>query len=89
MIARRLVVSGQVQGVNFRAWVRERAVARCVAGWAANQDDGSVEVFLQGDDAAVAAVERQVGEGPPHARVERVVASDAPVRDELGGFARR
>lgn len=47
MIARRLVVSGRVQGVNFRAWVRERASARGVSGWAANQDDGAVEVWLQ------------------------------------------
>lgn len=89
MIARRLVVSGRVQGVNFRAWVRERATARGVAGWAANQDDGAVEVWLQGERDAVAAVERAVGEGPAHARVDRVEAADAEPRDGLEGFARR
>jgi acylphosphatase len=89
VIARRLVVSGLVQGVNFRGWVRDRAASRGVAGWAANRADGSVEVFLQGDDDAVAAVERAVGEGPSHARVERVQAADADPRGDLDGFERR
>jgi acylphosphatase len=89
VIARRLVVSGLVQGVNFRAWVRDRAASRGVAGWAANRADGSVEVFLQGDADAVAAVERAVGEGPSHARVVDVQAADAEPRGDLDGFARR
>jgi acylphosphatase len=89
VIARRLVVSGRVQGVNFRAWVRERATSHGVSGWAANQADGAVEVWLQGDPDAVAAVERAVGEGPAHARVDRVEAADAEPRAGLEGFARR
>ncbi|WP_445151036.1 acylphosphatase [Baekduia sp. Peel2402] len=88
-IARRLRASGRVQGVNFRAWVRDRAQARGVSGWAANQADGSVEVWLQGDEDAVAAVERAVGDGPPHGHVDRVEAEDVAVRDGLEGFARR
>jgi acylphosphatase len=89
VIARRLVVSGVVQGVNFRAWVRDRAASRGVSGWAANRADGSVEVFLQGDEDAVAAVERAVGEGPSHARVEGVDAGDAEPERALDGFERR
>ena len=89
MIARRLVVHGRVQGVNFRAWVRDRADSRSVTGWAANQADGSVEVWLQGEADAVAAVEHAVGEGPPHARVDRVEAEDVEARDGLEGFGRR
>jgi acylphosphatase len=87
-IARRLVVHGRVQGVNFRWWVRERATERGLQGWAGNLDDGSVEVWLQGAPDAVASVERAVGEGPPHARVERVDAADAAPREDLDGFAR-
>jgi len=88
-IGRRLVAHGRVQGVNFRAWVRERAVARGVAGWAGNLDDGTVEVWLQGDADAVAAVERAVGEGPPYGHVDRVEAADVAVRDDVAGFGRR
>lgn len=60
-----------------------------MTGWAANQADGSVEVWLQGDGDAVAAVEVAVGEGPPHGHVDRVEAEDAQPRDGLSGFARR
>jgi acylphosphatase len=89
VIARRLVARGRVQGVNFRGWVRSRAQARGVVGWAANRDDGSVEVWLQGAADAVAAVEREVGEGPSHARVDALTGEDAAVRDDLTGFQRR
>lgn len=89
MIARRLVVSGRVQGVNFRAWVADRARSHRVSGWAANRDDGTVEVWLQGGAEDVAAVERAVGDGPAHARVDRVAAVDAVPQDDVDGFARR
>jgi acylphosphatase len=89
MIARRLVVRGLVQGVNFRAWVRDRAESRAVVGWAANHHDGSVEVWLQGPAEAVDAVERAVADGPPHARVDRLEAEDAAPREGLGTFERR
>jgi acylphosphatase len=88
-VARRLTVHGRVQGVNFRAWVREQAVARGVDGWAGNQDDGSVDVWLQGDPDAVASVERTVAQGPAHARVARVDAEDVAAREDVRGFGRR
>jgi acylphosphatase len=89
VVARRLVARGRVQGVGFRAWVASRAEARGLAGWAANRSDGSVEVWLQGDAAAVAEVERAVGDGPSHARVDAVAGEDAATRDDLTGFATR
>ena len=89
VVARRLVVSGRVQGVNFRWWVVQQARARGLSGWAANQADGSVEVWLQGEAGAVAAVERLVGEGPPHARVAAVKARGESPRADLDGFSRR
>jgi acylphosphatase len=87
-VARRLVARGRVQGVNYRWWVAERARARDVAGWASNEPDGSVVVWLEGDPDAVAAVERAVGEGPSHAAVDRVDGSDEEPRG-LSGFERR
>ena len=89
MIARRLVVRGRVQGVNYRGWLGDRAAARGVVGWAENRADGTVEVWLQGAADAVAAAERLAGEGPPHARVDGVEADDTAPRSGLDGFARR
>jgi acylphosphatase len=88
VVARRLVVTGRVQGVFFRAFVEERAQTRCVTGWAANVPDGSVEVWLEGPRVDVAAVERAVGQGPTHARVDAVDAEDVAPRG-MTTFERR
>lgn len=76
MVARRLVVRGRVQGVNFRAFIAERAQSRGVGGYASNEDDGSVAVWLEGEPEDVAAVERAIHDGPPHAEVDAVEAVD-------------
>ena len=77
MVARRLTVTGHVQGVFFRASVQEAATANDVAGWASNEPDGSVEIQLEGEPEAVAHVEAYCGVGPSSARVEDVRARDA------------
>jgi acylphosphatase len=87
-VARRLVVRGRVQGVNYRAWLQDRATQRGVSGWAANAPDGSVEVWLEGERDAVSEVERAAAEGPRHASVGEVDATDEQPRD-LHGFDRR
>ena len=42
------VVSGRVQGVGFRAWVREQAQRLGLGGSATNRTDGTVEVIAEG-----------------------------------------
>ena len=41
-------VSGRVQGVGFRWWVRARALELDLVGSASNLDDGRVEVVAEG-----------------------------------------
>jgi len=66
MIARRLTISGQVQGVGFRYALADEARARNLRGWVRNRRDGSVE--------AVIAWARH---GPPAAQVTRVAIEPA------------
>lgn len=47
------VVSGHVQGVGYRYFVRGLAGDRQLSGSARNLPDGRVEVVLEGSDAAV------------------------------------
>jgi acylphosphatase len=49
-------VSGQVQGVGYRWFVRELATAAGLSGSARNLPDGRVEVVLEGADDAVSSV---------------------------------
>ena len=50
------VVSGHVQGVGYRWFVRELAAASGLAGSARNLPDGRVEVVLEGPDDVVGRV---------------------------------
>lgn len=65
----KILVSGRVQGVGFRAFVRVQAQRRGVTGYARNLPDGRVEVALYGDADAVTQVRQAVAEGPPPAQV--------------------
>jgi len=77
-------VSGRVQGVSFRAFVRTEAQRAGVSGWAKNLADGRVEVLLCGAEAAVRTVAEALHRGPPHARVSAVVLHDEPCAGVTG-----
>jgi acylphosphatase len=83
MKAARFVVGGKVQGVFFRASAREQAMALKLTGHARNLVDGSVEVVVYGDEAAIDRLETWLRDGPDAAEVdqlyrEEIGAHDAP-----------
>ena len=65
MSAKRLVISGRVQGVGFRDWMVITAQTLGVCGWVRNRRDGSVEALVDGDTAAVEEFVRACRRGPP------------------------
>ena len=70
-IARRVLVSGRVQGVAFRWATQRRARDLGLAGWVRNLRDGRVEVFLETDaEARLAEMLAWLAKGPPPARVD-------------------
>jgi len=83
MAARRFVVRGRVQGVGFRWFVVREAARLAVRGWTRNLPDGSVEVVAAGEQDALDALCRRLGEGPPASRVAEVTATDAPQDEDL------
>jgi acylphosphatase len=88
LVRRRVILHGLVQGVWFRASVRERARAHGVAGWARNRPDGVVEVALEGQADAVESVLRYCRTGPPGARVDSVEVREEPP-EGIRGFTVR
>lgn len=76
-VARRVWVTGRVQGVFFRAWTRDEARELGVGGWVRNCGDGSVEAHVEGADTAVEKLIEQMRQGPPSARVEDVQVEEA------------
>ena len=85
---RRLVAHGNVQGVFFRASTRREAERLGVSGWAENLADGTVEVVVEGDRAAVDAMVEFVQNGPGHATVSSVDES-VEASSGLSGFSTR
>ena len=82
----RLTASGRVQGVFFRASVRDEAHRNGVTGWVRNAPDGTVEAEVQGDPAAVEAMIAFVRRGPGHAHVDDLLVEDLPTDDAEQGF---
>jgi len=77
MIAHRLTISGQVQGVGFRYALADEARARNLRGWVRNRRDGSVEAVVAGPETDVEAVIAWARRGPPAARVSSVAVEPA------------
>ena len=85
----RLLISGRVQGVGYRDWMIETAVALGVDGWVRNRLDGTVEALAAGTIAAVDALVRAAWSGPAAARVTAVDVSAPAEPLPATGFSRR
>jgi acylphosphatase len=72
-----VVISGEVQGVAFRANCQHQAIALGVTGWVRNLWDGSVEAFFEGQPEAVDAMLRWCRRGPASAVVTGVEVIEA------------
>lgn len=69
-VSYRVVVSGHVQGVFYRASTQDKANELGLTGWVANRPDGRVEAQLEGERDAVDDMIAWMRQGPPAARVE-------------------
>jgi acylphosphatase len=76
-------VTGMVQGVGFRWFVRERARRLGISGWVRNVDDGSVEIMAAGDPGQLELLRRELEQGPRGARVEAVIEIEAQATEPL------
>ena len=68
----RLLISGRVQGVGYRAWLTTEARRLGVTGWVRNLVDGRVEALLQGETARLERLAEACADGPAGALVSRV-----------------
>ncbi len=68
----RLYIDGTVQGVFFRAFVKENAERHNVKGFVRNLEDGRVEAFLEGDLNDVNKMIELCEKGPKHSMIKKV-----------------
>lgn len=81
-----LVVSGQVQGVFYRASTLEQAQSLSLTGWVKNLADGAVEIVAEGPRYALEDLIAWCRRGPPAAEVQDVSVRWEKPRNEFRTF---
>jgi acylphosphatase len=79
-------VFGRVQRVGYRRHVLDSAQELGLSGYVRNEKDGSVTVFVQGDDAAVEKFIEKLKTPPQPAHVKSLEVKDARPRPALKHF---
>ncbi len=83
-----VIVRGHVQGVGFRAFIEQQALARGVEGWVRNRRDGTVEAVFAGDPSSVEAMVAACKTGPRRSRVDDIEQRNA-IEDDLMALRRQ
>jgi acylphosphatase len=83
------VVRGRVQGVGFRYHVVREARRLGLAGWVANEHDGSVRAVAEGTTESLDRIEALLRRGPPGSLVEAVSVVRMPATGRFDGFSVR
>lgn len=66
----RLYITGTVQGIFYRAFVKENAEKLNVKGFVRNLEDGRVEVFLEGNPEEIKKMINLCKKGPKHSMIK-------------------
>lgn len=86
-IRRKVLISGVVQGVCFRAYTRDAAKKAGLTGWVRNLPDGRVEAVFEGSAERVQSVVDWCRNGSPGSVVEKVHVVEEPHKGEFTDFS--
>ncbi len=67
-----LFISGSVQGVGYRQFVKSNARKLGLTGWVRNAEDGGVEAVLQGDKERIEQMIAFCKQGPFLSEVKQI-----------------
>lgn len=77
----RVYIEGTVQGIFYRAFVKENAEKLDVKGFVRNLEDGRVEVFLEGDIENVDKMIELCKQGPKHSDIKKAEVKTEKFQD--------
>lgn len=77
----RVYIEGTVQGIFFRAFVKENAERHNVKGFVRNLENGRVEIFLEGNNDDVDKMIELCRTGPKHSKIKNVEVKDEKFQD--------
>ena len=85
----KVIISGRVQGVWFRANTKQKAEELGIFGWVRNTDDGCVEAVFEGDERLIDEMINWCHKGPALAKVEKVEIKKRRPTNEFDDFSIR
>ena len=80
----RVFISGNIQGIFFRAFVNRKAHYLKLKGWVKNLDDGRIEAVFEGTEVSVNEMLELCNRGPVAAKVDGVEYKEEPFKGETG-----
>lgn len=71
----KIFIFGRVQGVFFRAFIKEKANFLGIKGYTRNISNGSIEVVSQGNNENLKKFIKFIKKGPKSAKIEKIKVS--------------
>jgi len=82
----KVIVTGRVQGVYYRASTQRTARQLGLNGWVKNLPDGDVEALICGEESKVDELQRWMRQGPEAAQVDALQVCETDFQ-ECGDFS--
>lgn len=72
----KLTIQGKVQGVGYRRWFEQQALALELKGYVKNLDSGEVEAVIVGTENQLHAIIQRSYTGPSRAEISKIIQSE-------------
>ena len=81
-----IFISGKVQGVGYRFYMKRKAEELNINGSVQNTHDNSVEAVAEGEDEAIQEFIRHLRKGPFMAKIEKIDIQEEKPEGDLSSF---
>jgi len=86
MTTAHVFISGFVQGIGFRQWIKDKAINLGLSGWVRNCPDGRVEAVFAGDREKTKEIIFLCRKGPFLAEVKGMDVGWKEIKEKLETF---
>ncbi len=82
----KVIISGQVQGISFRNFIKERAKELDLKGYVKNKDKNKIEILVEGHELIINKLIDFCNRGPLGAEVKSITKQKEPYKAEFKEF---
>jgi acylphosphatase len=86
-LSKKLIISGKVQGVGYRFWLKNLCEKNCISGWVCNNNNGEVEAtFSNINEEMFKIILTNCFVGPAKAQVKNIQITTLHESKNLNSF---